>query len=77
MRKANMLRFLSFDFDMWEDVYTHFDMQKTQALHPCVFGWYMAFDGPSLGEMYLTNEHPSSDLSGDTITINDFNEVKT
>ena len=73
MEKDNMLRWLSYEFDSWNEVYN----KMVNPSLPTLSGWWACFDGPSVGEVYLTNEHPLGDLSGDIITINDFNEVKT
>jgi hypothetical protein len=77
MKRDNILQFISEEFESWNDIYDYFKREKIALNMPQIKGWFIAFDGPSIGEMYLTSEHPSGDLSGETITIHDFNEVKT
>lgn len=36
-------------------------------------GWYVAFDGPKLSDMYLTDKHPMGDESGLIISFGDYN----
>lgn len=65
-----MLKYLRYEFDNWDDIYNYISDPEIPTLH----GWWAYFEGPSADEMHLTNKHPLSDESGETITDKDFNE---
>ena len=66
--KLVMIDYLRSNFSTWREVFMHYN--EVQYFTP-VHGWYVCFDGPSLSEMYLENEDPRSDLSGEIITERD------
>ena len=72
MNRKDMLVYLTENFETWDDVFNAFGTKAFSTIK----GWYRNFDGPSIAEMYLTTAHPMGDESGETITINDFNEVR-
>ena len=70
--KQEMITRIKNQFSDWMDMYTYFNNYVNGSSD----GWYMAYDGPTVEEMYLTNKHPMSDESGEVITINDFEQYK-
>ena len=74
MIKSEMILHIKERFELWEEVYEMFNdaYGENMSIHPCINGWYIAFDGASTEDAYLTNKHPQSDESGQVITIKDF-----
>jgi hypothetical protein len=71
MNRSEMIQHINNNCLTWGEVYI--DFQRFDGEIRARHGWYMAFDGPKLSDVYLTNKHPMSDESGEVITIGDFN----
>lgn len=50
----------------WGDVY---QLVKDNRKY---FGWFIAYDGESIYDMYLTDKDPMSDESGEVVVYSDF-----
>lgn len=71
MNKSEMIEWLKLNVGSWESIYVLYSNLPVGEM--AIHGWYVAFDGPSLEEMYLTNEDPLGDISGESITFVDYN----
>ena len=68
MDKQEVILWLKENFRIWHGVYS----AACVAGYKFPDGWWIAFDGDSVNDMYLTNAHPLGDESGDIITKRDF-----
>ena len=66
MTRKEMIDLINEECETWLDVIELFKFGRLN-------NWFVAYDGPSVEEAYLTNVHPLSDESGELITDNDFN----
>ena len=69
-----MIDWLKLRHTAWGQVYITF--YRVDGDVRSINGWYVAFDGPELSDMYLTNKHPLGDESGDIITFSDYKGLR-
>lgn len=66
MNKKDMVKFLTKNYLIWEDV------RLAITYHKSLNGWYANYNGNHINDFYISNCNPMGDESGESIYIDDF-----